>query len=99
DPIPGLYAAVTRQDASGRPPGGWRASEALSPAEAVALFTSDAAYAAFEEGWRGRIAVGAAGDLTVLSGDPLTAAPREILAIRPALTVVGGRVVYEPKAP
>jgi len=99
DPIPGLYAAVTRQDASGRPPGGWRASEALSPAEAVALFTSDAAYAAFEEGWRGRIAPGAAGDLTVLSGDPLTAPPREILAIRPVLTVVGGRVVYEPKAP
>jgi predicted amidohydrolase YtcJ len=99
NPIEGLYAAVTRQDASGRPPGGWRVDQALSRAEAVALFTSDAAYAAFEEKWRGKIAAGAAGDLTVLSGDPLTVPAEKILAIRPVLTVVGGRVVYEAAAP
>src|SRR5262245_23676127 len=64
NPIDGLYAAVTRKDASGKPPGGWHADQALSRAEAVALFTSDAAYAAFEEKWRGKIAAGAAGDLT-----------------------------------
>lgn len=99
NPIEGLYAAVTRQDASGRPPGGWRVDQALSRAEAVALFTSDAAYAAFEEKWRGKIAAGAAGDLTILSGDPLTVPAEKILAIRPVLTVVGGRVVYEAAAP
>jgi predicted amidohydrolase YtcJ len=99
NPIEGLYAALTRQDASGRPPGGWRVDQALSRAEAVALFTSDAAYAAFEEKWRGKIAAGAAGDLTVLSGDPLTVPAEKILAIRPVLTVVGGRVVYEAAAP
>jgi predicted amidohydrolase YtcJ len=99
NPIEGLYAAVTRQDASGRPPGGWRVDQALSRAEAVALFTSDAAYAAFEEKWRGKIAAGAAGDLTVLSGDPLTVPAEKILAIRPVLTVVGGRVAYEAAAP
>jgi predicted amidohydrolase YtcJ len=98
-PVLGLYAAVTRQDTSGQPPGGWRPGEALSRPEAVALFTSDAAFAAFEEAWRGSIEPGAAADLTVLSGDPLTAAPREILAITPVLTVVGGRVVHGPAAP
>jgi predicted amidohydrolase YtcJ len=99
NPIEGLYAAVTRQDASGKPPGGWHADQALSRAEAVALFTSDAAYAAFEEKWRGRIAVGAAGDLTVLSADPLTVPVEKILAVRPVMTVVGGRVAYEAAAP
>ena len=63
------------------------------------LFTSDAAYAAFEEKWRGKIAAGSAGDLTVLSGDPLTVPAEKILAIRPVLTVVGGRVAYEAAAP
>jgi hypothetical protein len=99
NPIEGLYAAVTRQDASGKPPGGWRPDQSLSRVEAVELFTADAAYAAFEEKWRGRIAAGAAGDLTVLSGDPLTVPAKKILAIRPVLTVVGGRVAYEAGAP
>ena len=99
NPIEGLYAAVTRQDASGKPPGGWHADQALSRAEAVALFTSDAAYAAFEEKWRGRIAVGTAGDLTALSADPLTVPVEKILAVKPVMTVVGGRVAYEAAAP
>src|SRR5262249_59919341 len=99
NPIEGLYAAVTRQDASGKPPGGWRPDQALTRVEAVALFTSDAAYAAFEEKWRGRIAAGAAGDLTILSGDPLTVPAQKILAIRPIMTVVDGRVAYEAAVP
>jgi hypothetical protein len=65
---------VTRRDLSGQPPGGWRPAEKLSRKEALALFTSDAAFAAFEEAWRGRIAMGYAADLTVFSGDPMTVA-------------------------
>jgi predicted amidohydrolase YtcJ len=99
NPVKGLYAAVTRQDASGLPRGGWRPEEALSRPEAIALFTSDAAYAAFEEVWRGSIVPGAAADLTVLSGDPLTAAPADLLAITPVLTIVGGRIAYAAAAP
>jgi len=95
-PVAGLYAAVTREDPEGHPPGGWRPQERLTRPEALALYTSDAAFAAFEESWRGRIAPGMAGDLTVLSGDPMTAAEPEIQEIPVYMTVVGGRVSYGP---
>jgi predicted amidohydrolase YtcJ len=94
NPLLGFYAAVTRQDLSGKPAGGWRPQEVLTRREALALFTTGAAYAAFEEGRRGRIAAGFEGDLTVLSKDPMTAAAAQIPSIAVVLTVTGGRVVY-----
>jgi predicted amidohydrolase YtcJ len=97
-PIEGLYAAITRRDRAGNPPGGWRPQERLSRPEALALYTTGAAWAAFEEAWRGRIAPGMAADLTVLAADPMTVPEAEIAGIPVALTVVGGRVAYAPPA-
>jgi predicted amidohydrolase YtcJ len=94
NPLLGFYAAVTRQDIGGRPPGGWGPQEKLTRNEALALFTSDAAYAAFEEDRRGRIAPGFEADLTVFARDPMAVAAREIPGIPVVLTVVGGRIVY-----
>ena len=39
DPRLGLYAAVTRQDLKGQPPGGWLPGERLTREEALAGFT------------------------------------------------------------
>jgi predicted amidohydrolase YtcJ len=94
NPLLGFYAAVTRQDLDGRPPGGWRPQERLTRREALALFTSDAAYAAFEEDRRGRIAPGFDADLSVFDRDPMEVPEREIPRISPILTIVGGRVAY-----
>jgi len=94
NPLLGFYAAVTRQDLKGKPPGGWRPHERLTRREALALFTSDAAYAAFEEDRRGRIAPGFEADLSVFARDPMAAPEREIPRIPAVLTIVGGRVVY-----
>ncbi len=94
NPLLGFYAAVTRQDLDGKPAGGWRSGERLSPAEALALFTSDAAYAAFEEAWRGRIAPGYAADLTVLERDPLAVPAADIPGIAVRMTIVGGRIAH-----
>ena len=66
--------------------------------EALALFTSGAAYAAFEEQRRGRIAPGMDADLTVLERDPIAVPEREIPNIPVVLTVVGGRISYERAA-
>ena len=99
NPILGFYSAVTRQSLDGQPPGGWRPSEKLTRSEALALFTSDAAFAAFEESWRGRIEAGYAADLTVFSRDPLAVPAAEIPGISAVLTVVGGRVAYGSAAP
>jgi hypothetical protein len=93
NPLLGFYAAITRQDLRGEPAGGWRSSEKLTRREALALFTSDAAWAAFEEKSRGKIAPGFAADLTVFRGDPMTAPEREIPGIATMMTIVNGEVL------
>jgi predicted amidohydrolase YtcJ len=96
-PIDGLIAATTRQDAQGRPMGGWYPEERLTPEEALAGFTTDAAFAGFDEERRGRIISGFDADLTVLGADPLTASASELRAGGVHATIVAGRVVHRAK--
>ena len=96
NPLHGFYAAITRKDLSGRPARGWRPAERLTRSEALALFTSDAAWAAFEEGSRGKIAPGYSADFTVFARDPMTVPEPEIPNIPVVLTVVDGRVAWAP---
>ena len=96
-PLLGIYAAVTRQDATGKPPGGWSPDQKLTLDEAIAAFTSGAAYAEFAEGSRGVIAVGKTADVTVF--DRALAADRTILDTQVQLTIVGGKIVYERGVP
>jgi predicted amidohydrolase YtcJ len=97
NPLLGVYAAVTRQDLSGKPPGGWRKEEALTRAEALRLFTADNAYAEFAEKRRGRIEPGFDADFTILDRDvfsettPVSAIPKA----KVVMTVVGGEIVYD----
>jgi hypothetical protein len=88
----GIYAAVTRQDQHGNPPGGWYPEQKLTLAEAIRGFTYDAAYAAFEESSRGTIEPGKFADFTIVDGDPF-AAP-QLFAVKTRYTVVGGEIVY-----
>lgn len=94
-PLEGLYAARTRMDREGSPPGGWRSDQALDPGGALAGFTSGAAYAAREEDRRGRLRPGYHADLTVLDVDPLTCEPNALLRAQVLMTVIDGEVVYE----
>lgn len=95
-PILGIYAAVTRQDAKGNPAGGWYPAQKLTLDEAIAAFTSGAAYAEGAEATRGVIAVGRAGDLTVF--DRALAPDRTLLDTHVAVTVVDGEVVFQRQA-
>jgi hypothetical protein len=98
-PLLGLYAAITRQDLSGRPPGGWTADQRLTRPEALKLFTEDAAYAEFAESRRGRIAANFDADLTVLDRDIVSDAlpPSEIPKAKVVMTIVGGEVVFRAR--
>lgn len=98
NPLWGLYAARTRQDALGRPEGGWMPHERLSGEEALAAFTSGAAYASFAEERRGRLAPGMDADFVALPVDPVEGDPRALLEARVLLTVVAGREVYRSPA-
>ncbi len=56
--------------------------------------TTWAAYAAFEDSRRGKIAPGYDADLTIFSRNPLVGEPREILHTAVLMTIVGGEVVW-----
>src|SRR3546814_11069026 len=58
DPRLGLYAAVTRQDRDGEPPGGWLPDQSLSVAEALRGFHADAADTGVAEKQAGQVAHG-----------------------------------------
>lgn len=95
DPLAGAYAAVTRQRANEPDIEPWYPEERLSPAEAVAGYTSWAAYAAYEEGSRGTVTTGKLADFSVFDRNLTSGDPDDILLARPVLTVVGGRVVFQ----
>ncbi|MEE9202383.1 MAG: amidohydrolase [Dehalococcoidia bacterium] len=90
-PLTGIYAAVTRRTEGG---GVVAPDEAVSPEEALALYTTGAAHAAAEEGAKGSIAPGKLADLAVLSADPTAVPPEEIMDIRVTMTILGGQVVW-----
>jgi predicted amidohydrolase YtcJ len=95
NPYLGLYAAVTRRSTEGDPAGGWWPQERLSIADAIRCYTAESAYASFEEKEKGQLVPGMLADLVVHSRDLLTIKPEEILQTEAAITIFGGRVVYE----
>jgi predicted amidohydrolase YtcJ len=94
DPFAGLAAAMTREDADGQPFGGWRPEERVTREQALAGFTTGAAYAAFAETKVGSLAPGHHADFILVDVDPLLASPRELRKAIVRETWVGGRPVY-----
>ena len=89
-----FYAAVYRHDRKGFAGEDWHLEETVDRRQALAMFTSAPAYAAFHEGEVGTLAVGKRADISVFSVDLLKAAPAEIIAGRPVMTIVDGVVVF-----
>jgi predicted amidohydrolase YtcJ len=92
DPRLGLYAAITREDLEGKPPGGWLPDQKLTAIEALRGFTQEAAYAGFAERELGQLAPGMRADFVVLDADPL--ALRAIPRISVLSTWIDGERVY-----
>jgi predicted amidohydrolase YtcJ len=91
NPFLGLYAAVTRQDREGHPPGGWIPDQKLTREEALRLFTIDAAYAARMEYQVGSLEPGKWADFIVLDRDYFKVPESEIDDIKVEATYVAGR--------
>ncbi len=90
-----FYAAVSRKSVKGFSGDGWHPEQALSREQALKMFTSSPAYAAFEEKDKGSIEVGKLADLTVLSKDIMKIPEPEILSTECTMTVIGGDIVFE----
>lgn len=91
EPLLAMQSCVTRTSADGTVLGG---SQRITPYDALALYTTGAAWAAGVERDRGRLAPGFLADLTVLGEDPLEVDPHDLAAIPVHSTWVGGRQVW-----
>ncbi|MEP6715349.1 MAG: amidohydrolase family protein, partial [Terriglobia bacterium] len=94
NPILGLYAAITRQDVSGQPSGGWMPAQRMTREEALRSWAREGAFAAFEENRKGSLETGKMADFIMLSDDVMTMPAADIWKARVTLTVVGGRIEY-----
>lgn len=96
DPRRGLYSAVTRKNIEfDFPESGWFPEQKLTLAEAIRYFTWGSAYASFEENIKGTLEPSKLADLTVFSRDLFSIEPKQILTTPVAMTIVGGKIVYE----
>ena len=73
--------------------GGFHSEQGLTPAEAVAMFTRNAAYIQFEDEEKGSLVAGKYADLVVLSANPLTTPTDEIQHIEVLRTMIRGSFV------
>jgi predicted amidohydrolase YtcJ len=94
DPRVELYAAVARRTLEGHAGPAWGLDQRLTREEALAIVTTGAAYAAFEESERGTIAPGKLADFTVFSSDLMRIPEAEIPRARCEMTVIGGEIVF-----
>ncbi len=84
DALLGIHAAVN-------PP---YPENAITPIEALRMYTTDAARVAFEEHRKGKISIGMQGDLVVLDQDPLTIDPTKIKDIKVLHTIHKGEIIF-----
>jgi predicted amidohydrolase YtcJ len=95
NPMIGIHAAVTRTsetfDVLSK-------KEAVTPLEALRMYTQHAAKATFEEHSKGSITPGKFADLILVNDDPTAIPPDEIKHLEVEMTIVDGRIVWKKNA-
>ena len=95
NPLLTFHAAVTRQDPTNWPAGGWYPEQKMTREEALQSMTIWAAYAGFQEKLLGSLTPGKYADFVVLDRDIMRVPDTEILGARVVSTWIGGRAVYQ----
>lgn len=90
NPIAGIHAAVTRQRPDGKLGMGWRTDACLTVDEALAAYTTGAAYTVGLEDRQGKLLPGYYADLVVLNADPYTVEPTALHKLDVVGTMVDG---------
>ncbi|KAK4053623.1 hypothetical protein OIO90_003862 [Microbotryomycetes sp. JL221] len=96
-PFLGIYSAVSRKWLDGDSPHGrkgWYSAESLDRLTTLRGFTTDAAFAAFQEDQLGSLEVGKEADFVVLDRDLVTVPESEIPSTEVRATIVGGTLMY-----
>lgn len=95
NPIPSFYASVTRKTLKGTPEGGYEPTQKMTREQALQSYTLNGAYGAFQENDKGSIEAGKLADFTIFTKNIMTVPEEEILDTEVAMTVVGGKILYE----
>lgn len=95
DPLWGIHAALTRQDAEGKPEGGWHPDQRLSLEETLRAFTAGSAFAGFAENQVGVLKPGMRADLTLFDRDLFNEPPARVLSAQVRKTIIDGAVVFD----
>jgi predicted amidohydrolase YtcJ len=69
----------------------------LTVDQAIAAYTTGAAFSEFEEKEKGKLMPGMLADFVVLDRDVTASTPDKILGTKVLRTVVGGKTVYDSK--
>lgn len=88
DALLGIHAAVN-------PP---YPENAVTPYEAVRMYTSDGAKSGWEDDYKGKLIIGMQADMVILDADPMTVNPRTIKDITVLGTIRKGTLVYNNMA-
>ena len=94
-PFRGLYSALTRMSEDGKK--SYYPAQKLNIEQAIAAYTTGAAFAEFAEKQKGKLEPGMLADFVVLDQDITAVPPPKILETKVLRTVVGGKTVYEAK--
>jgi predicted amidohydrolase YtcJ len=87
-----LFGAVTRITFSSQ---FYEPEQSMTVQEALRAHTMGSAYAGFEEDVKGSIEPGKLADLAVWGEDPYTALLKRLWQIPMAMTIIGGKIVYQ----
>jgi len=90
DVLHAIECCVTRE--------GFETQQCISVDAALRMYTTDAAFAQFEEGEKGSLSPGKRADMVVLAENPLHVPLARLHAITVEQTIAAGRVVYDRRA-
>jgi len=94
-PFRGIYASLTRMSEDGKK--SYYPAQKLHIEQAIAAYTTGAAFAEFAEKQKGKLEPGMLADFVVLDQDITAALPPKILDTKVLRTVVAGKTVYEAR--
>ena len=104
NPWPAIYAAVTRTTRSGAkvpprqeddPIDAGQVSQQVTVQEALNMYTQAGTRSEGTQRQKGNIETGKLADLVLLDQDPFEVGAPDLANIRPVITIIGGRIVWE----
>ena len=96
-PLSGIYAAVTRRTLDGKNENGWYPDQKLTVEEALRCYTTNNAYAGFQETKLGTLKKNMLADFVILNENLFEIAPEKIRDVKILATIINGKEVFRNK--